>query len=67
MAGKDVGKHQHQTTIKMTTRLQNDLHEIAFGDDRSFAYVVRRAIEEGAKVLRANGVAPKRTPGPAKK
>lgn len=58
-------KAVHNVGLRLTARHVKDARALAFSDDRDLAYVLKRAIEEGLPVLRANGVAPKR--GQAKK
>ena len=57
MAGE---KKAFATGVKLTRTDREALEALAFSDDRAVAYVTRRAVQEGIKVLQAHGVAPKR-------
>lgn len=65
MAKSPPEKANIESSTKLPKSVREGLEALAFADDRKFAYVLRRAAEEGLNVLRANGVAPKR-PGPPK-
>lgn len=66
MAKPPTEKAHIESSTKLPKSVREGLEALAFADDRKFAYVLRRAAEEGLEVLRAKGVAPKRAPGPAK-